>query len=324
MKTVSLAEQILQGDRGAIAKAITLIESQKDEHRVQAEELTRVLLPHTGKAIRIGVSGSPGVGKSTFIEALGCYLLAHDLTVAVLAIDPSSSVSKGSLLGDKTRMQKLANDERAFIRPSPSLGLLGGIAPATRDAMLILEAAGFDVVIIETVGVGQSEIAISSLVDTVVLLVQPGSGDELQGIKKGVLEVADIVLVHKADGEQEKLALQAKQQYSHALSLSRKSSQNNWRVPVLTASSVAEKGIGDVWQYINRHRQFLEENNLLPLVRDQQAEHWMWHVVENEFAARFKKNPKVQKELPKLLQLLAEKKISSTEAAHQLLSMLDL
>jgi LAO/AO transport system kinase len=237
---------ILASDSAILARAITLVESKRDDHQQQAKEIIHALVPYTGKARRIGISGTPGVGKSTFIESFGKMLTQKGLKVAVLAIDPTSGLTGGSILGDKTRMQHLASDKRAFIRPSPSGDSLGGIASKTREAMLLCEAAGFDVIIIETVGVGQSEVTVSKVVDFFLLLMQPGAGDDLQGIKRGILELADLVAVNKADGDLLTQAKIAKQEYEAALHILRQS--ETWQPPVITCSGLTGQGIEVIWQ----------------------------------------------------------------------------
>ena len=247
------AEAIRRGDRRALARAITLIESTRADHRAAAEELLAELLPHTGNSIRIGISGVPGVGKSTFIEAFGLHVIGQGHKVAVLAVDPSSQRTGGSILGDKTRMEELTRNTSAFIRPSPSGGTLGGVARRTREAMLACEAAGYDVVIVETVGVGQSETAVSDMVDLFMLLLLPGGGDELQGIKKGIVELADLIVVNKADGALVDAARHAVAEYRHALALLRSPSKD-WKVPVLTCSAATRIGVPEVWDTIGKYR----------------------------------------------------------------------
>ena len=252
-----LAERILAGDRRALARAITLIESRRSEHQEQAAQLLGRLLPATGQAVRLGISGTPGAGKSTFIEAFGAHLIEQGHRVAVLAVDPTSRRSGGSILGDKTRMQRLAQAQAAFVRPSPAGDSLGGVARRTREAGLVCEAAGFDVVLIETVGVGQNETAVADMVDCFVLLLAPGAGDELQGIKRGVIELADLVLINKADGELRAAARRAQADYKAALALLRPGTAG-WAPEVLTCSALEGTGIAEVWQAVRRHRRTLE------------------------------------------------------------------
>jgi LAO/AO transport system kinase len=278
-----MTDQLLSGDRRALARAITLVESTRDDDRVAAEKLLEDLLPHTGNAIRLGVSGTPGVGKSSFIEALGLMLVARGEKVAVLAVDPSSPTSGGSLLGDKTRMERLSKEANAFIRPSPSSGTLGGTAPHTRDAMLVCEAAGFSVVIVETVGVGQSEAAVADLVDTFLLLIHPGGGDDLQGQKRGVLELVDILVVHKSDLPN---AQQTRDDYASVSALFHRE-LSGWNVPVLLASSKNNTGIDEVWSQARAHRQALEAAHALQSRRAEQAERAMRRALEAELVRKF-------------------------------------
>src|SRR5690554_1927349 len=256
-----LAEQVVAGDRRALARAITLVESTRPDHRASADALLAKLLPETGKAVRLGISGVPGVGKSTFIEAFGLYLIEQGRRVAVLAVDPSSRRAGGSILGDKTRMELLSRSPDAFIRPSPAGRSLGGVARRTREALLLCEAAGYDVGIVETVGVGQSETAVAEMVDLFALLLLPGGGDELQGIKKGIVELAELVIVNKADGEMRAAAGRAAAEYRSALRMLRPLMEN-WKVPVLQVSSIEKRGLEAVWQAILKHREVLGESGL--------------------------------------------------------------
>ncbi len=278
------AEDIRSGNRRALARAITLIESAREDHKAVAQALLEKLLPHTGQAVRIGVSGSPGVGKSTFIEAFGLYLTGIGKRLAVLAVDPSSALSGGSILGDKTRMERLAREPGVFIRPSPAAGAPGGVARRTREAMLACEAAGFDVVLIETVGVGQSEAAVADLVDLFALLVQPGGGDDLQGIKRGVMELADLVLVTKADGDLSDLARHTEADYRSALALIRGRGEG-LRPHILSCSAVEERGMDEVWQAVESYRAALDETGELARKRAAQATSWMWREVEERVMA---------------------------------------
>ena len=282
----TLAARVLQGERTALARAITLVESSRADHQAQAQDLLTRVLPHTGRAVRLGLSGAPGVGKSTFIEAFGLSLTARGLRVAVLAIDPSSSITGGSILGDKTRMELLARDPNAFIRPSPAGRTLGGVARRTREAMLLTEAAGFDVVLIETVGVGQSETAVADMVDMFVLLLSPGGGDELQGIKRGIMELADLVIVNKADGDLVPAAKRAAMEYKSALHLMRPKSAH-WRPDVLLASSLKGTGIDEIWAAVSAHREALEGAGEIASHRAAQAQAWMWRFVRG-FSLRSK------------------------------------
>jgi LAO/AO transport system kinase len=272
-------ESLLATDRRALARAITLVESTRAADRVEAESLLTAILPRAGRAVRVGISGAPGVGKSTFIEAFGGHLTGLGKKVAVLAVDPSSRRSGGSILGDKTRMERLSRDTHAFIRPSPAGTTLGGVARRTREAMLLVEAAGFDVVVVETVGVGQSETAVADMVDVFVLLIGPGGGDELQGIKRGVMELADLVLVTKGDGELLAAANRAAADYQAALHLMRPKFPG-LTAKVLVVSAVAGAGIGEAWEALRRFHQELEAGGHLQKLRDEQARRWFWTEVE--------------------------------------------
>ena len=280
---VPAVDDILAGDRRALAAAITLIESTREDDRAAAEDLLQALLPHAGKAVRLGISGAPGVGKSTFIEAFGTRQIAAGKRLAVLAIDPSSTRSGGSILGDKTRMPDLARSERSFVRASPTGGTLGGVARRTRDVMLACEAAGFDLVMVETVGVGQSEAAVADMVDLFMLLVQPGAGDELQGIKRGVMESADIVVVTKADGALAGQAAHAKADFEAALSLH--SGAGPWTPCVIACSSVEGTGLDEITHAVERHRATLAEAGALDAKRAAQARAWLWREVEDSLIA---------------------------------------
>ncbi len=271
-----LAQQVVDGDRRALARAITLVESTRADHRAEAEALLAEVLPHSGGAVRVGISGAPGAGKSTFIEALGSYLVAHDHRVAVLAVDPSSTRSGGSILGDKTRMEQLTRSPLAFVRPSPTSGTLGGVARRTREAMLLCEAAGFDVVLVETVGVGQSEVKVAAMVDLFLVLVAPGGGDELQGIKRGIMELADLVVVNKADGELASVAAHTAADYAAALHLVRPRLPG-WTARVLTCSALTGTGIPEVWDTVTEFRAAIAES--LPGLRAGQNRQWMWSEV---------------------------------------------
>jgi LAO/AO transport system kinase len=264
---------VLRGERAAIARAITLVESRRPEHRDRAGELLRELLPHTGGARRIGVTGVPGVGKSTFIDALGLQLVADGHRVAVLAVDPSSSRTGGSILGDRTRMTRLAVSESAFVRPSPSSGTLGGVARATRETMLVMEAAGYDVVLVETVGVGQSEYVVAGMVDTFLFLTLARTGDSLQGMKRGILELADVLAVNKADGSHLEEAQRAARELSGALRLLR-GSDEDWQPPVLTCSGLEGSGLDTVWKHLQRHHDYLVQHGEFERKRSRQLVEW--------------------------------------------------
>lgn len=315
----ALAPAVLAGQRRALARAITLIESTRPDHREAAEALLDALLPHTGKSIRIGISGVPGVGKSSFIETFGLHVIDRGHRVAVLAVDPSSRRSGGSILGDKTRMEELSRDERAFIRPSPSGGTLGGVARRTREALLACEAAGFDVIIVETVGVGQSETAVADLVDLFLLLLVPGGGDELQGLKKGIVEIADMIVVNKADGDLADAALRAARDYQNALHLLRPSSPN-WTPPVLRCSALTGLGIDEVWTTVERYRDIMVEADELASRRTLQAQAWMWNEVAENLMMRFRCHPRIVAALPAMEARVAAGSATPTAAAQNLLN----
>lgn len=270
-----LGDKIIAGNRRAIAKAITLIESSRTDHQKDAQELLNALLPYTGNTIRLGLTGVPGVGKSTFIESFGKLLTGQGIRVAVLAVDPSSHISGGSILGDKTRMEELARDELAFIRPTPSKGTLGGTARYTREAMMILEAAGFDVIIVETVGVGQSEVAVADMVDMFLLLLSPGGGDELQGIKRGIMELADLVIINKADGDFKKAANIASADVKNALHLMKPKSPE-WSVEVLETSALNNTGIDQVWDKIKSFKEIMQQSGQFEKHRQEQLVSAIW------------------------------------------------
>ena len=314
--------------RRAMAKAITLLESTRADHRVQADELLNALLPHTGRSFRLGISGVPGVGKSTFIEALGLMLIAQGHRVAVLAVDPSSTVSGGSILGDKTRMERLSMDERAFIRPSPSSGTLGGVAEKTREAMLVCEAAGHDVVIVETVGVGQSETAVSRMTDMFVLMQLPNAGDELQAIKKGVMELADLVVINKADLDVD-AATRAQAQIQSSLRLfglhgnpdHAHHHESVWHPSVLQLSALKEQGIDRFWQQVLRFRQLQTDNGHMAQRRVHQAQAWMWERIEAGLRQRFRAHPAVQAALESLQDDVVQGRVAASVAARRLLDL---
>ncbi|MFN8104641.1 MAG: methylmalonyl Co-A mutase-associated GTPase MeaB [Acidimicrobiia bacterium] len=313
-----LAAEVRRRDRRALARAITLVESTRADHQRLAEEFLAELLPHTGAAVRIGVSGTPGVGKSTFIEALGTMLTARGHDVAVLAVDPSSKRSGGSILGDKTRMEDLARDPRAFIRPSPSSGTLGGVARRTREAMLVCEAAGFDVVLVETVGVGQSETAVADMVDLFVLLLAPGGGDELQGIKRGIMELADIVVVNKADGDLTAAARAAASEYRGALGFMRPRSLG-WQPEVFLVSSVERSGLAEVWDAVVRARDALVASGEWPTRRAEQAGAEMWREVGNLVEESLRSAPEVAAMVADLDAGVRAGRVTPSAAARRLL-----
>jgi len=316
------AQGVLNGDRRLIAKTITVIESSLPAHQRLAQTIIDLLLPYAGKAIRLGITGVPGVGKSTFIESLGTMLVKKGHRVAVLAVDPSSKRSGGSVLADKTRMEKLAVEERAFIRPSPSGGTLGGVARKTRETMIVCEAAGFDVVIVETVGVGQSETTVASMVDFFLVLMIAGAGDELQGIKKGILELADAVAVNKADGDNVERAEFARKQYETALHFLTPSSPN-WTPPVLTCSALEMIDIDVIWESVLKHHRTFTQTGELKANRKKQAVDWMWSLVKEGLKDRFYQNPEVKKILPETIKEVENGTLASTVAASRLLYLLD-
>ena len=293
MKVDPLLEPLLAGDRRALAQAITLIESTRSDHRERADVLLGTLLPRTGKSVRLGITGVPGVGKSTFIERFGLSLLEQGRSLAVLAIDPSSKRGGGSILGDKTRMEELSRRPGAFIRPSPAGATLGGVARRTRETMLLVEAAGFDTVIVETVGVGQSETAVSDMVDMFIVLLLPAGGDDLQGIKRGVIELADLIVVNKADGDLLATAKRSASDYQHALRMLR-SPTAGWTPEVMTASALTGDGVAEVWQVIGRFMEAVGEKGVARRRADQ-ARAWMWNEVGETLLAELRKHPGVKK-----------------------------
>ncbi len=326
-----LLDGILQGtpaqQRRAIAKAITLLESTRADHRAQADQLLSALLPHTGQAFRLGISGVPGVGKSTFIEALGLYLIDQGHRVAVLTVDPSSTVSGGSILGDKTRMEKLSVQERAYIRPSPSSGTLGGVAEKTREAMAVCEAAGYDLVIVETVGVGQSETAVASMTDMFVLLQLPNAGDDLQAIKKGVMELADLVVINKADIDPE-AATRARAQITSALRVLGLHGHpdrvhhdtRQWHPQVIQLSALTGEGVDRFWSVVSEFKALQTANGRLTERRRAQALAWMWERIDTGLKQAFRQHPQVRAQLPQLAADVAAGRVAASTAARQLLA----
>jgi LAO/AO transport system kinase len=313
-----LGDAVRAGDRRSLARAITLVESTRADHREEAVALLDELLPATGGSVRVGISGAPGAGKSTFIEALGLYLVDHGHRLAVLAVDPSSSRSGGSILGDKTRMEMLSRRSEAFIRPSPSGGTLGGVARRTREALLVCEAAGHDVVLVETVGVGQSEIAVAGMVDVFALLLAPGAGDDLQGVKRGIVELADVVVVNKADGDLAAAAERTAADYANALHFLR-SRTEGWEVRVERASALLGEGIDRVWSAIEAHAGMLAETGLLGARRAEQARDWMWSEVNDGLLDALASDPAVAAEMHALEADVRAGTISPTTAAHRIL-----
>ncbi len=300
-----LAAGLLSGDRTALSRAITLIESTARKHRPLAHDLLQRILPHTGKAHRVGITGVPGVGKSTTIDQLGSNLTAMGHKVAVLAVDPSSARSGGSILGDKTRMAQLVTDANAFIRPSPSSGTLGGVTRVTRETMLLCEAAGFDVILVETVGVGQSETIVAEMVDFFLVLMLPGAGDELQGIKKGVLELADLIAVNKADGDNEARANRAAAEYKAAIHIMNHK-EPDWEPPVITVSGLANLRLDDMWDKVCQHRDLLAADGRLDSLRQEQQIRWMWSMLRDQLMADLKADQAVADLLPRLEQAVRD------------------
>ncbi|MCX7176277.1 MAG: methylmalonyl Co-A mutase-associated GTPase MeaB [Proteobacteria bacterium] len=312
-----LVAGVLARQRRPLAKAITLIESTRHDHQARAQALLAAVLPHSGNSIRIGISGVPGVGKSTFIEALGMHLVEQGRRVAVLAVDPSSSISGGAILGDKTRMERLSRREEAFIRPTPTSGALGGVAEKTREAMLLCEAAGFEVIIVETVGVGQSETSVAAMTDVFVLMQLPNAGDDLQAIKKGIVELTDLVIFNKADLDPQS-AESAARQMSSALHLLRPNSPH-WQPRVLKISATQGQGIAAFWQAIEDYRQTMLETGEFATKRRRQALAWMWTLIESGLHARFRQHPSVRRELPELATAVEAGEMPPTLAAERLL-----
>ncbi|MEV1050234.1 methylmalonyl Co-A mutase-associated GTPase MeaB [Streptomyces sp. NPDC049887] len=312
------AKGVLDGKRAAVARAITLVESTRPDHRAAAQRLLTELLPHSGSARRIGVSGVPGVGKSTFIDAFGTMLTGLGHRVAVLAVDPSSTRTGGSILGDKTRMERLAVDPAAFVRPSPSAGTLGGVAKATRESMVVMEAAGYDVVLVETVGVGQSETAVAGMVDSFLLLTLARTGDQLQGIKKGVLELADVLAVNKADGPHERDARAAARELAGALRLMQPADAA-WTPPVLSCSARESSGLDTVWDRLEQHRALLDADGRLTAKRREQQVDWAWAMVRDELLGRLCAHPAVRALGPALEQRVRDGELTATLAAERIL-----
>ncbi len=320
--TSGYAPGVLAGDRAIVAQAITLVESRRPDHRQRAEVLIETLLPYAGAALRLGISGVPGAGKSTFIDEFGTRLTAAGHRVAVLAVDPSSTRSGGSILGDKTRMARLANDPHAYIRPSPTSGTLGGVTAATREAMIVVEAAGFDVVVVETVGVGQSEVAVANMVDCFVVLTVPRTGDSLQGIKRGILELAELVVVNKADDGHEADAAQTANELTEALHLCQPLSPD-WKPLALSCSARTGAGIDRIWEAVNNHRDILTASGERDRRRSAQQVQWMWSTVQDRLLRRLRDDPGVRALLPGLERQVREGTLTATLAAEQILAHLN-
>jgi len=318
-----LINGIRTNNRVLLAKAITLVESNSQKHFHKSQELLNKILPYTGNSIRIGVSGVPGAGKSTFIEAFGMFLISLGHKVAVLSIDPSSSITKGSILGDKTRMEKLSREQNCFIRPSPSSGTLGGVARKTQETILLCEAAGYDVILIETVGVGQSEITLRSMVDFFLLILIAGAGDELQGIKKGIIEISDVILINKADGENEKAARIAQTELSSAMHYLSPFTQG-WRTHVFLISALMNKGIENVWKVISKFIEVTKNNNVFSERRKGQAVDWMIKIIENELLNHLFNSADNKKEIDKIKNQILSGNLLPTTAAEYLIQKLKL
>ena len=311
---------LLAGNRRALAKAITLVESKLPSHREQAQGILEQVLPHSGNSIRIGITGVPGVGKSTFIEAFGLYLISQGKRVAVLAVDPSSPLAGGSILGDKTRMEHLSRREEAFIRPSPAGGALGGVAQKTRESMLLCEAAGYDVILVETVGVGQSEYQVAGMVDFFMVLMLPGGGDELQGIKKGLLELADALVINKADGESENLAKLSRTHYTSAMNLLRHTSF--WTPRVMTCSALKNINIDAVWGMVVDYHLMALEHEAFQAKRAQQNRAWMHQLVNQMLLLKLAQNPEIKAMLPELEQAVENQETTAYAAARRIMDQL--
>ncbi len=316
----ALVAGVLERDRAALARAITLVESTAPQHAKAAQTLLAELLPHSGNSVRIGITGVPGAGKSTFIDTFGCFLTGRGHKVAVLAIDPSSSLTRGSILGDKTRMERLSRDEKAFIRPSPTQGVLGGVAAKTRESILLCEAAGFDVILVETVGTGQSEITLRSLVDFFLLLLITGAGDELQGIKKGVIEIADALVINKADGDNKCAAVAACAQFNRALHFLAPAT-TGWTTRAHTASGMTGAGVQEIWDVIRQFLATTEASGVFNTRRQEQLREWLRYAIESRLRDYFYAQPSVQEALPEIEAAVMRGDLPATAAAEKLLSL---
>jgi LAO/AO transport system kinase len=321
MPPSDLARGIRSGDRATLARAITLIESKRADHRSTAHRLVQELLPLTGKAVRLGITGAPGVGKSTTIDVLGTYLTKKGHKVAVLAVDPSSTRTGGSILGDKTRMAQLASDPHAFVRPSPSSGTLGGVAAKTRETMLVCEAAGYDVVMVETVGIGQSETTVAEMTDFFLVLMLPGAGDELQGLKKGIVELADMIAVNKADGDNMDRARLAAAEYRAALNILAPHSAT-WSPPVVTYSALTGKGVAELWTQVLAHKDKMTATDELAARRREQQVKWMWAMLEERLTARLRSDASVRAKLRQAETAVAAGKLAPTLAVEEIARLL--
>jgi LAO/AO transport system kinase len=321
MPSPDLASGIRSGDRATLARAITLIESKRADHRSTAHHLVQELLPHTGRAVRLGITGAPGVGKSTTIDVLGTFLTNKSHKVAVLAVDPSSTRTGGSILGDKTRMAQLASDPNAFVRPSPSSGTLGGVAAKTRETMLVCEAAGYDVVMVETVGIGQSETTVADMTDFFLVLMLPGAGDELQGLKKGIVELADMIAVNKADGDNIQRAKLAAADYRAALNILAPQSAT-WSPPVVTYSALTQNGIAELWVQILAHKDKMTASGELATRRREQQVKWMWTMLEERLTSRLRSDASVRTKLRQAEAQVAAGKLAPTLAVEEIARLL--
>jgi LAO/AO transport system kinase len=317
----NLARGVRAGERGVIARAITLIESRRADHQKAARRLVQELLPATGQAVRVGITGVPGVGKSTTIDALGTFLTGKAYKVAVLAVDPSSARSGGSILADKTRMARLGSDPNAFVRPSPSSGTLGGVAAKTRESMLVCEAAGYDIVLVETIGTGQSETMVADMTDFFLVLMLPGAGDELQGLKKGVIEIADMIAINKADGDNVRRAKAAAAEYRAALHILNPRSPS-WSPPVVTYSALSGNGVAALWATVLDHRERITAAGELAARRREQQVKWMWAMLDERVFARLKSDPAIRAKLPRIEAAVAEGRMTPALAVDEIAAAL--
>ena len=323
MSAGEMKEGILKGDLVALSRAITLVESNTDKHIEKAQQLLKDLLPNTGNSVRIGITGSPGAGKSTFIESFGTYLCENGLKTAVLAVDPSSSLSRGSVLGDKTRMERLSKHKNSFIRPSPSGGTLGGVTRKTRETILLCEAAGYEVILIETIGVGQSEITVRSMVDFFMLMLIPGAGDELQGIKKGVVEIADALIVNKAEGDNKQKANVTKRSYENALQLLMPATEG-WTTKVRTCSALHEKGIDDIWTLINDFIINVKNSGIFEKRRKEQTIKWMYTMLEETILNKFYSHPDIKDKIKQFENEVIDERSTPTQAVNRLTELIEI
>ncbi len=319
--TETYVEGILDGDRVTLGQAITLIESQHPAHQAKAQSIIEACLPHAGKSFRVGITGTPGVGKSSFIETLGIYLVQQQKKVAVLTIDPTSQKSLGSILGDKTRMQDLSVHQSAFIRPSPAGDSLGGVARKTRETMILCEAAGYEEIIVETVGVGQSETAVHSMVDFFLLLLLPGAGDELQGIKRGIVEMSDLIAINKADGDRITTAKQSQKAYKNALHLL-PATDSGWIPPVMTCSALEKTGIPEIWQFCSDYRKMVNENGFFQQKRKKQANYWLHERIQNDLRLYLQTNPAMKTALEHIESAVLSYQKTPFQGAREILQLL--